>query len=259
MFDFLKNKPTNDIKGLRNVLVQFIKEQLQKWEGGEGNNITGLILYIACLENEKHLYEGALFYQEPNRFKENEIQKIADDFAIQLPSNWTMDFVFTNEYPKESIRAKEIDVALVIATPKKQPTNNYHTAFIKILSGETEHSEYKLIPSKNKINIGREKNVQVAEGFYRENTIAFVGNGNASNRSVSRQHAHIAWDVQKGAFYLFADEGGIPPYNKMKVKTENGSVVRLQSEEIGHRLQNGDQIILGDSAVLEFLAEVVGN
>lgn len=259
MFDFLKNKQTGDIKALRNSIVQFVKEQLQKWEGGEGGNIIGLVLYFGCAENEKHLYESAIYFHEPNRFKEDEIQKIADDFAIHLPTAWTLDFVFSTQYPAESIKAKGLDIALVIATPKKQKSATYHTAFIKVIAGKAEHQHYKMVPSKSKINIGREKSVQIAEGFYRENAIAFVGNENASNRSVSRQHAHIEWDVQKNGFYLFADEGGIPPYNKMKVKTSDGQIIRLQSVDIGHKLQSGDQIILGDSAVIEFLAEEVGN
>ncbi|MDQ6812679.1 MAG: FHA domain-containing protein, partial [Bacteroidota bacterium] len=76
MFDFFKSKPT-DIKGIRASLLQFIKEQFQKVEGGEGGNIRGLCLYITCNNEEKHLYEGAVFADEDKRFKEDEVQKIA--------------------------------------------------------------------------------------------------------------------------------------------------------------------------------------
>ncbi len=38
----------------------------------------------------------------------------------------------------------------------------------------------------------------------------------------------------------------------MKVRAEGGTPVKLQSTKFGHRLQEGDQIILGESAVLEF-------
>ncbi|MEJ7676505.1 MAG: hypothetical protein WKG06_01220 [Segetibacter sp.] len=69
---------------------------------------------------------------------------------------------------------------------------------------------------------------------------------------MSREHAHIQWDAEAGAFYIFADAGGIPPYNKMKVRTEGGTPVKLQTTQFGHRLQDGDQVVLGESAVLEF-------
>ena len=52
---------------------------------------------------------------------------------------------------------------------------------------------------------------------------------------------------------LYADEGGVPPGNKIKVKTlKDDNLVKLHSTEIGHCLIDGDQVILGDSAVLEF-------
>ncbi len=83
--------------------------------------------------------------------------------------------------------------------------------------------------------------------------IAFVSPGSTDmNRSVSRQHAHIEWEPGSGSFLVFADEGGIPPNNKMKVRNVEGVYTKMQAIEIGHRLEEGDQIILGDAAVLEF-------
>ena len=72
------------------------------------------------------------------------------------------------------------------------------------------------------------------------------------NRSVSRQHAHIEWEPGSGSFLAFADAGGIPPNNKMKIRTAEGQLIKMQAIEVGHRLQEGDQVILGDAAVLEF-------
>jgi hypothetical protein len=126
------------------------------------------------------------------------------------------------------------------------------------LVGEAEKEVYSISSLRGKINIGREKRAQTADGFMRENHIAFPDNSkDESNRSVSRQHAHIEWDPENAAFYLYADEGGIPPSNKMKVRAEGGMPVKLQTTEIGHRLQEGDQIILGESALLEFRSSPV--
>ena len=76
------------------LCLQFIKDQLQKAEGGEGSNIKGLCLYLTCGQNEKHLYEAAVYIEEEDRFKEEEVQKIADDYAIALPENWTLEIEF---------------------------------------------------------------------------------------------------------------------------------------------------------------------
>lgn len=252
MFDLFKSRPT-DIKGIRSSLLQFIKEQLQKAEGGEGANIRGLCLYITCSNDQKHLYESAVYADEENRFKEEEVQKIADDYAIALPNNWTFEIEFTHSTPQEALKAPDIDAALFISTKKKPKAFHDLTAYIRVLNGEAEKMVYEISSKSGKINIGRERKVQTADGFYRENDIAFPDkSADESNRSVSRQHAHIIWDADNAAFYLFADEGGIPPQNKTKVRAEGGAPVKLQTTQIGHRLHEGDQVILGESALLEF-------
>jgi hypothetical protein len=254
MLDFLKQeKHPKDVKALRNTILEFIKEQLKKHESGEGANIRGLQLYIICPENEKHLYESAVYLEEQDRFKEDEIQKIADDFAIALPEMWTLQIFFAEEAPPETVKADKADVALFISTKKKPAIHKEETASIKILIGEAEKEVYTITSSGGKINIGRESKVQTADGYYRENFISFPGkSSNRSNKSISRQHAHIEWNEDASAFFLYADEGGVPPMNKIKVRTEEGNLVRLLTTQIGHHLKEGDQIILGESALLEF-------
>jgi hypothetical protein len=254
MFDLFKQESRpKDVKAIRSNILQFIKEQLQKAEGGEGANIKGLCLYITCRQEEKHLYEAAVYADDEKRFKEEEVQRIADDYAIALPQNWTMEMIFADAAPPEAMPAKEADTALFISTKKKPKVHKEATAFIRVLNGEAEKESYTIISSRGKINIGREKRVQTADGFMRENGIAFPGaSNNESNRSVSRQHAHIEWDNESGNFILFPDEGGLPPMNKIKVREAGGNIFKLQTLEIGHHLKEGDQIILGESALLEF-------
>jgi pSer/pThr/pTyr-binding forkhead associated (FHA) protein len=251
MFNLFKERP-GDVKKIRSILLQFIKEKLQKTEGGEGVHITGIYLFITCNDSERYLYEGALFANIPGKFKE-ELQRIADDYAILLPASWKFEIAFTDKYPERSFVASEIPAALFISTRKSGIMNKISRAYIKILSGHAEKEMYVIDSSKEKINIGREIKVQVNAGFVRKNTIAFTSAGSTDmNRSVSRQHAHIEWEPESGSFLIFADEGGIPPNNKMKVRTVEGIFFKMQATEVGHRLQEGDQVILGDSAVFEF-------
>ena len=251
MFDFFKGGGVADTKSIRSAVLQFVKEQLQKAEGGEGSNIRGLCLYLTCKAEERHLYEAAVYADEDDQFKE-EVQKIADDYAIALPDMWTLDVEFADQAPPEAIKAKGVAAALFISTKKKPKVHGNQVAFMRVINGETDQNFYTIKAGPGKINIGREKKTQTADGFYRENTIAFIGD---SNRSVSRQHGHIEWDNEAGAFYIYADEGGIPPYNKLKVRTEGGTPVKLQTTQIGHRLHEGDQVVIGESALLEFTFE----
>jgi hypothetical protein len=249
MFKLFKERP-HDVKSIRNILSQFIKEKLQRAQGGEGANIMGVYIFINCSDAEKHLYEAAVFANVPGKFKLEEVQRIADDYAITLSPSFKCDIVFTDKFPPQADLIKDINAAVFISTKKSGLVNKKSQAFIKVLNGEAEHESYSLDASNGRINIGREAKVQAAGNYMRKNTIAFKPN--EINRSVSRQHAHIEWEADSNSFLVFADEGGIPPNNKMKVRTPEGVLIKMQAIEVGHRLQEGDQVILGDSAVLEF-------
>lgn len=255
MFDLFKSdeeRRPQDVKTVRDSLLRFIKDELQKVEGGEGRHIKGLYLFISCSDEEKHIYESAVYIEEPDIFK-NEVQKIADDFAIDLPAGWTMESSFCDSLPPEAKKIPELDAALFIKTLRHNIEKSA-TAYIRVLSGEAEKDEYVITSASGRINIGREKKAQDDEGFFRLNSIAFPGDSsNECNKYISRQHAHIEWNNDTGNFVLFADEGGVPPRNKIKVRSVGDeNPVKLNSTHIGHVLREGDQVILGESAVLEF-------
>jgi hypothetical protein len=254
MFDFFQNKqeaPT-DAKSIRHHLLVFIKDQLKRSEGGEGGAIRNMQLIMSPSTEDRHLYEGAVFLDDPSRFKD-EVQKIADDYAIDLPEGWTMTTLFEDDLPPEAIKAEHLPVALFISARKKSLGQKNLTAVIKVLRGEAEKAEYLITSGSKNVCIGRDKNAHTEDGFMRVNTIAFPSDDkDNSNKFVSRQHAHIEWSEIEGGFYLYADEGGVPPRNKVKVRTAAGTIIKLQTTEIGHHLQEGDQIMLGDSALLGF-------
>lgn len=249
---FKRNTPERpvDVKTIRERLLQFVKERLKKVEGGEGNNIKGLQIFISCSQDEKHLYEAVVYIEDTERFK-NEVQRIADDYAIELPGEWTLETIFTESLPAEAIKIPDLDAALLILT-RKRSARQIATAYIKVRVGEAEKNIYEITSTDGKIYIGRERRVQTADGFYRQNKIAFP-DGNESNKFVSRQHAHLEYDNDLGCFLLFADEGGVPPRNKIKIRsTSDANPIKLYTTKIGHPLQEGDQILLGQSALLEF-------
>lgn len=256
MFNLFNRNSTEkpqDVKAIRETILVFIKQELQKMEGGEGKHIKGFQLYIACEPVETHMYESAVFLGEEDHFK-NEVQRIADDFAIDLPESWTMETLFVDELPPEALKMEHLCAALYIKTPERVAVQKSGTAFIKVLTGEAEQQEYTISSTQGRINIGREKKAQDSEGFFRTNDIAFPGTStNDSNKYISRQHAHLEWNNDAGAFMLFADDGGVPPRNKVKIRsTTDHNPIKLTFTELGHTLQQGDQIILGESAVLEF-------
>jgi len=242
-----------DVKITRDRLLRFIKEQLQQWEGGEGSKIRSIHLYLFPPSEAVALYETVVYHTEPQRFREEELQRIADDYALDLPDDWNFELVFAPAPPGAAL-AGDLHAGLVVATRQRRATTSPNTkAVVRVLQGEAEQASYVFDASGGKITIGRDRLVQAADGFQRENKIAFPAtSGDERNKFVSRQHAHIEWDEEAGAYLLFADEGGIPPRNKVKVRPKGGAAVKLQSTHIGYTLQPGDQIILGDAALLEF-------
>lgn len=256
IMDLFRNKNTqhpNDVKMVRDTLLHFIKDQLGKVEGGEGSNIKGIHLFIACDASERHIYESAIYMEDEDRFKNEEIQRIADDYAIDLPLNWTYEAIFGNTIPAEAIPVPGLEAGIFIRT-KKTHLSKSATGYIKVLSGEAEQPVYTINSSAEKINIGRDQKAQGPDGFFRVNQIAFPSSSNnESNKYISRQHAHIQFDENLGEFIIFADSGGIPPANKVKVRaSDETSIIKLHSTRVGHALQEGDQIMLGKSAILEF-------
>ena len=252
LFKKEENEHSADVKTARAAILKKIKSELQKAEGGEGSHITGIDLFIAAPDNQKHVYEAAVYADDPGKLKD-EIQKIADDYALGLPVSWTLDVSYKAELPPEASLVKGAAAAMFIRT-KDNSIKKSATAFITILNGEAEKKVYELNSASGKINIGRDSNVQVAGGFFRLNHIAFPGGSkNEVNKYISRQHAHIEWSNENGSFMLYADEGGIPPGNKIKVKTAaNETLNKLSSTQVGHRLEEGDQVILGEGAVIAF-------
>lgn len=253
LFNRNADEKPQDVKAVREALLAFIKQELQKLEGGEGKHIKGVQLFISCLPEERFMYDSAVFFEDEIRFK-NEVQRIADDFAIDLPANWSLDVLFVDELPAGAVKLHNLSVALSIKTPEHVVVNKSNTGYIRILNGEAEQEVYTIKSTDGKINIGRERKAQDGDGFIRENHIAFPdGSSNAGNKYISRQHAHIEWNNDAASFVIFADDGGVPPRNKVKVRSiADHNPVKLTFTELGHNLQEGDQIILGESAVLEF-------
>lgn len=259
IFDLFKSKgdsQPDDVKGIRHEILQFVKQELQKAEGGEGANIKGLAIYINSPAANRQVYEAAVYADAPDQLK-NEIQRISDDYSLDLPGNWILSTHFDESLPDEAIKMPQLPVALFVKT-KTHFVKLQATAYITALSGKTSHPGYVINSEGGKYNIGRDEKAQSDEGYFRTNHIAFPSDSDDErNKYISRQHAHIEWNQNLAKFVIYADEGGIPPRNKVKLRSAlTEKIVKLHATQIGQELEEGDQIILGESVVLEFSYEM---
>lgn len=256
MFDFFKKNKGNtplDAKGLRDEILKFIKEELQQLDGGEGKYLKALELFVRVKAEELFYYETALYSAAPEKFQE-EVQRIADNFALDLPEGWKLMVNYVAEFPDGVIERAQLKVGLVLKSSGAAVSAAVGlAASLKVITGRAEQEVYRIEAAVGRINIGRESSVQGSDGSFRVNTIAFPAEAQESNKYISRQHAHLEWDEQQACFKLYADEGGVPPGNKTKVKAAKDETThKLNSTQIGYSLKQGDQIILADVAVLEF-------
>jgi pSer/pThr/pTyr-binding forkhead associated (FHA) protein len=110
---------------------------------------------------------------------------------------------------------------------------------LTVLIGTAEQTTYSL--AAERIDLGR--SVEVRDRHHRlirTNHIAFIENGGDVNQSVSRRHAHIAYDAPSGHYRLH-DDGSAHGTSIVR----NGRTVPGGTH--GVRLRNGDEIVLGEA------------
>ena len=113
-------------------------------------------------------------------------------------------------------------------------------------------NEPELTLDKNRINIGRTAEVFRAAGPSRRNDLAFVGD-DETDRSVSREHAHILHSPKTGEYRLINDRPYKGPSNCGLWIVRDGLSQPVHRGTRGTLLLSGDEIHLG-TAVIRFLS-----
>ena len=114
-------------------------------------------------------------------------------------------------------------------------------------------NEPELVLSKPRTNIGRTAEVYHASGPSRRNDLAFTED-NEINRTVSREHAHIAYSPKTGSYRLFNDRYYKGDGNCGLWIVRDGLSQPVHRTPRGTVLKSGDEIHLG-TAVLQFLTD----
>ena len=121
---------------------------------------------------------------------------------------------------------------------------------LTIVTGTAERGSYRFPPS-SRIDLGR--CIEVRDDRHRlirTNHVAFVEGGGDVNQTVSRRHAHLAYDVAAHAFRLH-DDGS----ERGTSIVRNGRTVPVPRGARGVRLASGDEIVIGDARLRVELVE----
>jgi hypothetical protein len=112
-----------------------------------------------------------------------------------------------------------------------------------VVHGAAEHRTYAFV--SDRIDLGRGSEVRDRRnGLIRTNHVAFLEGPAEVNRTISRQHSHIAFDPGSGQFRLH-DDGSV---HGTKI-VRNGRTLPVPFGARGVRLQSGDDIVLGEARV----------
>jgi FHA domain len=155
-----------------------------------------------------------------------------------------------------------LDIAYVARTPKDWRHPQFNLAFervaraptivarqdpafvridLTVVRGTAERRTYAF--AAQRIDLGRGVEVRdTRHRLIRTNHVAFVEGSGEVNQSVSRRHAHIAYEPASGGYRL-RDDGSAHGTSVVR----DGTTVAVPPGSHGVRLRTGDEIVLGEA------------
>jgi hypothetical protein len=197
------------------------------------------------------VFSGQFF----RKYLEQEVRGALAAAGCRFPENLRVEVRATGELP----RREEPWLAVETTSQKPPGAGARPVARLVVREGAANAAEIRL--DKVRTNIGRVVDVYRSQGIYRRNDLAF-SEDTEINRSVSREHAHITFDLLSGEYRLFNDRwyarGGAPSGSEASgVPSGPGAwIVRDgMSQEVhrnsrGVKLEPGDEIHFGRAVVM---------
>ena len=112
---------------------------------------------------------------------------------------------------------------------------------LAVVKGAAERREY--VFSGSRVDIGRRAEVlDHRQWLIRTNHIAFADDEQEPNASVSRRHAHLEYSQQEGCYRVWDDSSA-----QGTSIIRGGRTIRVPPGARGGRLENGDELVLGQA------------
>jgi hypothetical protein len=224
------------------LVVEAVEHEIQP--GGRGtrvfpfNSIT--LSVLASSREERARFEAVLAGELPLRDRIVEHLR-SKSCAID---GLTLDVAYVAKAPKDWRHPQfTLAFARVARAPAKEPPRE--TAFARIdltvVRGTAERKTYSF--AAKRIDLGRCAEVRDTRNrLIRTNQVAFVEGSGEVNQSVSRRHAHLAYEPTSGGYRL-RDDGSAHGTSVIR----NGSTLAVPPGSLGIRLRTGDELVLGEA------------
>ena len=171
-----------------------------------------------------------------------DIQTRLEEERAELPPRLAVKVNLVSWLPSD-IAARGFDVRYG-STPKSTPTDKAFEICLTVTAGIADHAQHCF--KKKRISLGRLAEVIDTDGrLTRKNDVAFEDVATSPNPTVSRAHAHLEFDPEKGAFRIFDDRSA---HGTSVLR--DGTVISVpQGASKGVVLENGDEIVLGQARI----------
>jgi hypothetical protein len=151
-------------------------------------------------------------------------------YAARAPKDW--------RHPQFNLAFARVARARAATTP---PDPAFARLDVTVVRGTAEKKTYSF--AAKRIDLGRRAEVRDTRNrLIRTNHVAFAEGAGEVNQSVSRRHAHIAYEPVSGGYRL-RDDGSAHGTSVVR----DGSTVPVPSGSLGVRLRPGDEIVLGEA------------
>jgi FHA domain-containing protein len=224
------------------LVVQAVENEIQP--GGRGKRVfpfNSITLSVLAPSREGRARFEAVLAGEP---------PLRDRIVEHLRSkscpidDLTLDVAYVAKAPKDW---RHPQFNLAFARVARAPTSDagHDPAFTRIdltvVRGTAERKHYSF--AAKRIDLGRCTEVRDTRNrLIRTNHVAFVEGSGEVNQSVSRRHAHIAYEPASGRYRL-RDDGSVHGTSVVR----NGSAVPVPPGSLGVRLRSGDELVLGEA------------
>jgi hypothetical protein len=192
-------------------------------------------------ESRRELFAGKFFRQ----YLEQEVRNALRDGGCRYPESLRVDVEVRVGLPQPG------EQWLIVETGSQEQAAASRAGKLVVQEGTANAVEVKL--EKARTNIGRAVDVYRENGLFRRNDLAFAEDTEI-NRSVSREHAHIAFDRLTGEYRLFNDRwyarGEKRPPECGTWIVRDGMSREVHRDSRGTKLEHGDEIHFGRAVVI---------
>jgi hypothetical protein len=190
-------------------------------------------------ESRGSVYSGRFF----RKYLEQEVRNALGHAACRYPENLRVEVQVTLGLPQRGEQWLHVETGL-----QEQALGGLAPARLVVREGAANVAEMPL--RKARTNIGRATDVMRSEGLHRRNDLIFAADTEI-NRSVSREHAHIAVDKASGECRLYNDRWyQLGSHDCGTWIVRDGMSLEVHRNSRGTKLEHGDEIHFGLAVVV---------